>query len=373
MDPRCEGPGTVSDIGLTQLSTTPSRSPRAQHHPRLQDRRLVDSRDLYRASTSPTRGWSRRFRKSFLSKDKEALQPHIRAFVDRAVTFTACTECAGTRLSEAARPSKIKGTNIADACAIQISDLAEWARGVDEPSVAPLLGSLHQTLDWFVEIGLAPSCSTGHRARCGAARRSAQDDPSPRLLAHQRHLRLRRAHHEPAPHDIERMNDLLLRLRDKGNTVLIVEHEPDDRDRRPRRRPRPRRRHCGRHRLLRGHRRGAAGGSTLTDRHLDDRAALTETVRTRTGTLEICGATARKPARRRRRHPARDACRHHRRGRLRQELARARVPGEALRGRRRNCGVDRPGRDPWLGTEQPGDVHRAARPRSARRSQRPTA
>ena len=129
-----------------------------------------------------------------LSKDVEALQPHIRAFVERAVTFTACPDCGGTRLNEAARSSKIEGINIADACAMQISDLAEWVRGLDEPSVAPLLAALRQTLDSFVEIGLgylSPRPAVGHAVgRRGAAH---QDDPPPRLVAHRRHLRLRRA------------------------------------------------------------------------------------------------------------------------------------------------------------------------------------
>ena len=109
---------------------------------------------------------------SILSKDPEALQPHVRAFVDRAVTFTTCPECGATWLGEAARSSRIGGINIADACAMQISDLAEWVRGVDEPSVAPLLAKLQNTLDSFVEIGLGYLCSTGRRARCRAARRS---------------------------------------------------------------------------------------------------------------------------------------------------------------------------------------------------------
>ena len=131
-----------------------------------------------------------------LSKDMEAMQPHIRAFVERAVTFTTCPECGGTRLSEAARSSKIKGINIADACAMQISDLAEWVRGLDEPSVAPLLGSAaaDPRLVRGDRAGLPLARpAVGHAVgRRGAAH---QDDPPPRLLAHRRHLRLRRAHH----------------------------------------------------------------------------------------------------------------------------------------------------------------------------------
>src|SRR5690606_2137789 len=163
----------------------------------------------------------------FLSKDREAMQPHIRAFVDRAVTFTTCPDCGGTRLNEAARSSKIDGKSIADACAMQISDLAEWVRGLDAPSVAPLLAALRETLDSFVEIGLGyltldrPSAtlSGGEAQRVKMVRHLGSsltdvtyvfDEPTTGLH----------------PHDIKRMNELLLRLRDKGNTVLVVEHEP---------------------------------------------------------------------------------------------------------------------------------------------------
>src|SRR5215217_6946532 len=169
-----------------------------------------------------------KIQKSMLSKDPEAMQPHIRAFVERAVTFTTCPECDGTRLAEPARKSKIKGINIADACAMQISDLAGWVRDLDEPAVAPLLGALRQTLDSFVEIGLGylsldrPSgtLSGGEAQRVKMIRHLGSsltdvtyvfDEPTAGLH----------------PHDIERMNDLLLRLRDKGNTVLVVEHEPE--------------------------------------------------------------------------------------------------------------------------------------------------
>jgi excinuclease UvrABC ATPase subunit len=235
-----------------------------------------------------------RIQKSFLSKDREALQPHIRAFVDRAVTFTACPECGGSRLNEAARASRIRGINIADACAMQISDLAEWIRGLDEPSVAPLLATLGQTLDSFVEIGLGylsldrPSgtLSGGEAQRTRMIRHLGSsltdvtyvfDEPTTGLH----------------PHDIQRMNDLLLRLRDKGNTVLVVEHEPETIA-------------IADHVVDLGPGAGTAGGTvcfegtveglrasgTLTGRHLDDRAALKQTVRTPTGTLEIRGATA---------------------------------------------------------------------------------
>src|SRR5438105_11831244 len=162
------------------------------------------------------------------SKDPDSLQPHIRAFVDRAVTFTACPDCGGTRLSEAARSSRIRGINIADACAMQISDLAEWVGGRDEPSVAPLLATLQQALDSFVEIGLGylsldrPSgtLSGGEAQRTKMLRHLGSsltdvtyvfDEPTTGLH----------------PHDIQRMNELLLLLRDKGNTVLVVEHDPE--------------------------------------------------------------------------------------------------------------------------------------------------
>src|SRR5215203_2899707 len=234
-----------------------------------------------------------RVQKSFLSKDREAMQPHIRAFVDRAVTFTACPECGGTRLSEAARSSRIKGINIADTCAIQISDLAEWVRGLDEPAVAPLLAKLQQTVESFVEVGLGylslerPSgtLSGGEAQRVKMIRHLGSsltdvtyvfDEPTTGLH----------------PHDIQRMNDLLLRLRDKGNTVLVVEHEPETIA-------------IADHVVDLGPGAGSAGGTvcfegaveglqssdTITGRHLGDRAALKETRRSPAGTLEIRGAT----------------------------------------------------------------------------------
>jgi excinuclease UvrABC ATPase subunit len=234
-----------------------------------------------------------KIQKSFLSKDVDALQPHIRAFVERAVTFTTCLDCDGTRLNAAARSSRIRGINIAGACAIQISDLAEWVRGLDEPSVAPLLAKLGHTLDSFVEIGLGylsldrPSgtLSGGEAQRVKMIRHLGSsltdvtyvfDEPTTGLH----------------PHDVQRMNDLLLRLRDKGNTVLVVEHEPETIA-------------IADHVVDLGPGAGTAGGTvcyagtveglrasgTLTGRHLDDRAALKETVRTPTGTLAIRNAT----------------------------------------------------------------------------------
>ncbi|MEO3746992.1 excinuclease ABC subunit UvrA [Plantactinospora sp. B5E13] len=233
-----------------------------------------------------------RIQKSFLSKDVDAMQPHIRAFVERAVTFTACPECGGTRLSEAARSSKIKGISIADACAMQISDLAEWVRGLDEPSVAPLLTALQRTLDSFVEIGLGylslerPSgtLSGGEAQRTKLIRHLGSSLTDVTYVFDEPTIGLH-------PHDIQRMNDLLLRLRDKGNTVLVVEHKPEAIA-------------IADHVVDLGPGAGVAGGEvvfegtveglrssgTLTGRHLDDRAVLKETVRTPTGQLAIRGA-----------------------------------------------------------------------------------
>ena len=169
-----------------------------------------------------------KIQKSMLSKDVDSLQPHVRAFVERVVTFTTCPDCDGTRLSEAARSSKIKKINIADACAMQISDLAEWVRRSDEPSVAPLLATLRQTLDSFVEIGLGylsldrPSgtLSGGEAQRVKMIRHLGSSLTDVTYVFDEPTIGLH-------PHDIERMNDLLLQLRDKGNTVLVVEHKPE--------------------------------------------------------------------------------------------------------------------------------------------------
>ncbi len=233
-----------------------------------------------------------KIQKSMLAKDPEAMQPHIRAFVERAITFTTCPDCGGTRLSEDARSSKIEGRNIADACAMQITDLAEWVGGLDEPSVAPLLEALGESLDSFVEIGLGylsldrPSgtLSGGEAQRTKMIRHlgSALTDATyvfdePTIGLH--------------PHDIQRMNELLLQLRDKGNTVLVVEHKPEAIA-------------IADHVVDLGPGAGTAGGEvvfegtieglraseTLTGRHLDDRAALKETARTPAGALEIRGA-----------------------------------------------------------------------------------
>ncbi|HET7277289.1 MAG TPA: excinuclease ABC subunit UvrA [Dermatophilaceae bacterium] len=234
-----------------------------------------------------------KIQKSFLSKDVDALQPHVRAFVERAVTFTVCPECGGTRLTEAARSSKIRGISIADACAMQITDLAAWIRGLDEPSVAPLLEALGESLDSFVEIGLAylslerPSgtLSGGEAQRTKMIRHLGSSLTDVTYVFDEPTIGLH-------PHDIQRMNGLLLRLRDKGNTVLVVEHKPESIA-------------IADHVVDLGPGAGAVGGTicfegtveglrasgTITGRHLDDRATLKETVRMPTGALEIRGAT----------------------------------------------------------------------------------
>jgi len=230
--------------------------------------------------------------KSFLSKDVDAMQPHIRAFVERAVTFATCPECDGTRLSQEARSSKIKGINIADACAMQISDLAGWVRGLDEPSVAPLLVALGQALDSFVEIGLGylsldrPSgtLSGGEAQRTKMIRHLGSSLTDVTYVFDEPTIGLH-------PHDIQRMNDLLLRLRDKGNTVLVVEHKPEaiaiadhvvDLG--------PRAGTEGGEVVFEGTVEGLRASDTLTGRHLDDRASLKPSVRTPSGVLEVRGA-----------------------------------------------------------------------------------
>ncbi|NHD15739.1 MULTISPECIES: excinuclease ABC subunit UvrA [unclassified Actinopolyspora] len=235
-----------------------------------------------------------RIRKSMLSKDRESMQPHIREFVDRAVVFTACPECAGTRLNETARSARIAGVNIAEACAMQISDLAEWIRGLDEPSVAPLLTALRQTLDSFVEIGLGylsldrPSAtlSGGEAQRTKMIRHLGSSLTDVTYVFDEPTIGLH-------PHDIRRMNDLLLRLRDKGNTVLVVEHDPEviatadhvvDLG--------PGAGSAGGTICFEGTVEGLRSGETLTGHHLDDRVAVKKQVREPTGTLEIRGATS---------------------------------------------------------------------------------
>ncbi|MFI0446714.1 ATP-binding cassette domain-containing protein [Actinomadura sp. 6N118] len=325
MCPRCEGTGRVTDFDLTQLYDDskslnegpfsipgynadgwyvrifaeagfldPDKPIRKYTKKELDDFLYREPTKVKIDRTNITyEGLIPRIQKSFLAKDREAMQPHIRAFVDRAVTFITCPDCEGTRLNEAARSSRIAGINIADACAMQISDLAEWVRDLDEPSVAPLLDSLRHSLDSFVEIGLGylsldrPSgtLSGGEAQRVKMIRHlgSALTDVTyvfdePTIGLH--------------PHDIQRMNDLLLRLRDKGNTVLVVEHKPETIA-------------IADHVVDLGPGAGTAGGTvcfegtveglrtsdTLTGRHLDDRASAKDAVRTPTGSLEIRGAT----------------------------------------------------------------------------------
>ncbi len=234
-----------------------------------------------------------KIQKSMLSKDVDAMQPHVRAFVERAVTFDTCPECDGTRLSAAARSSKIKGRNIADVCAMQISDLAAWVDGLDEPSVAPLLASLRHTLDSFVEIGLGylslerPSgtLSGGEAQRTKMIRHLGSSLTDVTYVFDEPTIGLH-------PHDIQRMNRLLLQLRDKGNTVLVVEHKPEAIA-------------IADHVVDLGPLAGTEGGEvvfegtvdglrssgTLTGRHLDDRASLQPSARTPSGVLEVRGAS----------------------------------------------------------------------------------
>ena len=324
MCPRCEGMGQVNDIDLSQLFddkkslnegaiTIPGYSmegwygrifrgcgffdpdkpikkfSKKELHDLLHKEPTkikVDGINLTYAGLIPS------IQKSFLSKDVDALQPHIRAFVERAVTFTTCPDCKGTRLNEAARSSKIKGKNIADVCALQISDVAEWVRGLDAPSVGPLLGTLRETLDSFVEIGLgylsldrsSGTLSGGEAQRTKMIRHLGSSLTDVTYVFDEPTIGLH-------PHDIQRMNELLLRLRDKGNTVLVVEHKPETIA-------------IADHVVDLGPGAGAAGGGvvfagtveglrasgTLTGRHLNDRASLKPSVRRPSGVMKVRGA-----------------------------------------------------------------------------------
>ena len=234
-----------------------------------------------------------RIQKSMLSKDVDAMQPHIRAFVERAVTFTVCPDCEGTRLSALARSSKVNGKSIADVCAMQISDLADWVRELHEPSVAPLLAGLQHLLDSFAQIGLgylsldrpAGTLSGGEAQRTKMIRHLGSSLTDVTYVFDEPTIGLH-------PHDIQRMNDLLLQLRDKGNTVLVVEHKPEAIA-------------IADHVVDLGPGAGSAGGTvcfegsldglrasdTVTGRHLDDRARIKDTMRTSTGVLEVRGAS----------------------------------------------------------------------------------
>lgn len=324
MCPRCEGMGTVSDIDLSQLYdeskslaggaiTVPGYTADGWSTRMFSESGFFDPDKPIRKYTKteledflyrePVKvkinginityeGLVPRVQKSFLSKDVEAMQPHIRAFVERAVAFTACPDCGGTRLNQGARSSKIKGISIADACAMQISDLAEWVRGLDEPSVAPLLANLQQIMDSFVEIGLgylsldrsSGTLSGGEAQRTKMIRHLGSSLTDITYVFDEPTIGLH-------PHDIQRMNDLLRQLRDKGNTVLVVEHKPEAIA-------------IADHVVDLGPGAGAGGGEvvfegtveglrasgTLTGRHLDDKASLKDTVRAPSSSLEVRGA-----------------------------------------------------------------------------------
>jgi excinuclease UvrABC ATPase subunit len=324
MCPRCEGMGSVNDIDLSRLYdetkslaegaiTVPGYNADGWSVRMFTESGFFDPKKPIRKYSKrelhdflhrePTKvringinltyeGLVPRIQKSFLSKDVDALQPHIRAFVERAVTFTTCPECGGTRLNEAARSSRIKGKNIADVCAMQISDLAEWVHGLKEPSVAPLLATLRHTLDSFVEIGLGylsldrPSgtLSGGEAQRTKMIRHLGSSLTDVTYVFDEPTIGLH-------PHDIQRMNDLLVRLRDKGNTVLVVEHKPEVIA-------------IADHVVDLGPGAGTGGGTvvfegtveglrashTLTGRHLNDRASLKPSVRKPSGVIEVRGA-----------------------------------------------------------------------------------
>ncbi|NEE04481.1 ATP-binding cassette domain-containing protein [Phytoactinopolyspora halotolerans] len=326
MCPNCEGRGSVSDVDLTQVfDESKSLSEGAITVPGYKadgwmvqtftesgfldpDKPIRDYTEqelhdfLYKEQTKikakginvTYEGLIPKIQKSMLSRDIESLQPHIRAFVERVATFTACPECGGTRLNEGARSSKIDGKNIADVCAMQITDLAEWIRGIDEPSVAPLLSALRANLDSFVQLGLGylsldrPSgtLSGGEAQRIKMLRHLGSSLTDVTYVFDEPTIGLH-------PHDIQRMNDLLVQLRDKGNTVLVVEHKPEAIA-------------IADHVVDLGPGAGSAGGDvvfegtieglrasgTVTGRHLDDRAALKDTVREPVGALEVRGADA---------------------------------------------------------------------------------
>jgi excinuclease UvrABC ATPase subunit len=324
MCPHCEGRGSVNDIDLSQLYddskslnegalTIPGYSMDGWYgriftgcgffDPDKPIRRFTKKELGDLLHKEPTKikveginltyeGLIPRIQKSMLAKDVDSLQPHVHAFVERAVTFATCPECGGTRLSEEARSSKIQGINIAEACALQITDLAEWVQGLDEPSVAPLLQALQRSLESFVEIGLGylsldrPSgtLSGGEAQRVKMIRQLGSSLTDVTYVFDEPTIGLH-------PHDIQRMNDLLLQLRDKGNTVLVVEHKPEtiaiadhvvDLG--------PGAGAAGGEVVFEGTVEGLRGSDTITGRHLDDRAALKETVRRPSGVLGVRGA-----------------------------------------------------------------------------------
>ncbi len=325
MCPRCEGTGAVSDFDLTALYdeskslgegalTVPGYSmdgwygrifsgagfdmdkPIGKYAKKDLDKLLYGEPTKIKVEgiNLTYEGVIPKIQKSMLSKDVDAMQPHIRAFVERAVSFQTCPECGGTRLTREVLSSKIEGKNIAEVCSLQISDLADWVRGLDEPSVAPLLAGVQHLLDSFVEIGLGylsldrPSgtLSGGESQRTKMIRHLGSSLTDVTYVFDEPTIGLH-------PHDIQRMNELLLQLRDKGNTVLVVEHKPETIA-------------IADHVVDLGPRAGTAGGEvvyegtveglrasdTITGRHLDDRASLKPSVRTRSGVLEVRGAGA---------------------------------------------------------------------------------
>ena len=324
MCPRCEGLGRVNDIDLTQLYddskslsqgalTIPGYSMDGWQGRLFQGCGLDLDKPIRRYTkgelhtllhSEPIKikveginltyeGLLPKLHKSMFSRDVDSLQAHVRAFVERAVTFVTCPDCDGTRLNELARSSKIAGSSIADVCRLQISDLADWVRKLDEPTVAPLLDKLQHLLDGFTEIGLgylsldraSGTLSGGEAQRTKMIRQLGSSLTDVTYVFDEPTVGLH-------PHDIARMNDLLLRLRDKGNTVLVVEHKPEAIA-------------IGDHVVDLGPRAGTAGGEvvfagtvaglrasgTLTGQHLDDRAELKQTLRAPTGQLEVRGAT----------------------------------------------------------------------------------
>ena len=404
MCPRCEGRGSVNDIDLTQLYderkslregalTIPGYSMDGWYGRIFMGCGFFDPDKPIKKFTKkelgdllhkePTKikvdgvnltyeGLIPRIQKSMLAKDLDSLQPHVRAFVERAVTFATCPECDGTRLSAEARSSKIKGINIADACAMQISDLAAWVGKLENKSVAPLLEALRATLDSFVEIGLGylslerPSgtLSGGEAQRVKMIRQLGSSLTDVTYVFDEPTIGLH-------PHDIERMNELLLQLRDKGNTVLVVEHKPEtiaiadhvvDLG--------PGAGTEGGEVVFEGTVEGLRGSDTITGRHLDDRATLKEEVRTPDGVLEVRGAST---------HNLRDVDVDIPLGVLvvitgvagsgKSSLIDGSVVKSGRDGMRR---LDRPGGDQGLAAQQPGDVHRTARadPQGVREGER---
>jgi excinuclease UvrABC ATPase subunit len=324
MCPRCEGMGNVSDFDLSALyddsksladgaltvpgysmdgwygrifsgAGLPMDKPIAKYNKReLQHLLYAEPTKIKVEGINLTyEGLIPKIQKSMLSKDVEAMQPHVRRFVERAITFTVCPDCEGTRLTQEALSSRIKGKNIAELCQMQISDLAEWLRGLDEPGVAPLVAGLQHLLDSFAEIGLgylsldrpAGTLSGGEAQRTKMIRHLGSSLTDVTYVFDEPTIGLH-------PHDIERMNNLLLQLRDKGNTVLVVEHKPETIA-------------IADHVVDLGPGAGTEGGAvcfegsvadlrrsnTTTGRHLDDRARLKEEVRESSGALEVRGAS----------------------------------------------------------------------------------